>query len=341
MNAITALKTLGYTTSDNPEQSDIKKRFRSLSLRHHPDKGGDPEEFKRINLAYRILTGEEKADETILPPPSKTDEMFTEVFRGFDDLFSKMNGKKSIRPKKKRICLSVSELFTGAMREFEFRKGETCETCNGTGTGSKTICTLCKGGGYLTISRRNTTSPSFQKIKCTKCNGRGAVGKGSNKMCAPCAGEGIIYTVTNKIIRIPKGVKHNARIIVGENTHTPIELIIQYPNQTDPDWIGWSINDDTRGIEYTHKITLKDALLGATHMIKHPNGTEFEIKIKSGVQSGDIMKFKDKGLPACPELKMPPTNANVKIEIRIPKLNKKDKKLAEEFFSKLTQPDAS
>lgn len=341
MNTLQALKIFGFSETAIPQKDEIRKRYRILSLKHHPDKGGDSEKFKMINFAYRILTGEEKTDETILPPPSKTDEMFSEVFKGFENLFSKFNGQRVRQTRKKRICISVNELFVGAVRTLEFIQGTTCSNCSGTGTGSNERCPECSGAGYFMVDRKGTNIPSFYKIACKKCKGKRAIGRGSTKMCGKCSGEGVEYGKVRKTIRIPKGVKHNTRIIVGENTETPTEIIIQHPNQTDDKWLNWSLNDDTRDLEIKYTISLKDAMLGAIHKIKHPNGNEIELNVPRGIQPNETIIFKDKGLPPCPELKMPPTKAVIKIMIDIPKLKETEKAFAEDFFNKITQHASS
>ena len=321
MNIAQALEILGFSGKDEPSVGELKKRYRNLSLKNHPDKGGNSDIFLRINQAYRILIGEEKADDTVLPPPSQTDEMFTQVFQGFDELFSKFHGQKVHKPTKKRVRLNVDELFVGAVREMEFVQGETCTKCTGTGTGSTLRCVKCKGVGHFMVNGpiRNNT-PSFRKVHCKKCRGRGTIGRGSASICGNCNGVKMEYKKVKKGIRIPRGIKHNARIIVGENTETPTELIIQHPNQTDTEWNGWVLNDDTRNIELTYTISLKDAMLGNTITIQHPNATSLKCVIPAGTQPNQIITFKDKGLPSCPTLKMPPTNAIVKINITIPKI---------------------
>jgi DnaJ family protein A protein 2 len=342
MNTCHALDIMGYNAGDDPDNADLKKRFRTLSLMHHPDKGGDVDKFRDINQAYRILIGEEKADDTILPPQSKTDEMFSEVFSGFDELFSKFSGQKAPKIRKKRVCLTIKELFYGAVRELDFVQGTTCSKCAGTGTGSKQLCVECSGAGYFMVDRKTQHNPSFRKIYCTKCKGRGAIGRGSTKMCGGCSGNKMEYNKTRKSIRIPKGVKHNTRIIVGDNTETPTELIVQHPNQTDTEWNGWCLNDETRNIEYTLKIDLRVAMLGCMKTITHPNGKDMECIIPAGVQPNHILIYKDQGLPACPNLKMPPTHANIKLEITIPELKTdQDKAAANIFFNTISTLHAS
>lgn len=336
MNTIQALEIMGYPCDGEPTHIELKKRFRVLSLKNHPDKGGDVELFRNINLAYRILIGEEKADDTILPPPSKTDEMFTEVFQGFEELFSKFNGQRVRKPKKKRVCLSVKELFNGAIRNLEFIKGDTCTKCTGTGTDSTERCPECSGVGHFMVDGTRSNGPSFRKVICKKCRGRGAIGRGATKMCGVCSGTKMTYAKIEKNIRIPKGVKHNTRIIVGENTETPTEIIIQHPNQTDPEWLGWCMNDDTRHIELEYTISLQDAILGNRIQIQHPNDTTLECIVPPGTQPGDTITFKDKGLPPCIELKMPPTNAIVLFRVKIPKLNTEGMGYANEFFRQIT-----
>lgn len=297
MNTIRALEILGYTEKDEPSRVELKKRFRVLSLKNHPDKGGNSDTFRNINRAYRILIGEEQAD--VLH--THTSEMFHGVFQGFDELFTKFKGKKVHNPVKKRVRLRVHELFEGATREIEFVKGESCKKCTGTG------------------KRR-----------------------GSTIMCGACNGTKMEYTKLKKSIPIPRGIKHNARIIIGENTETPIELIIQHPNQTDKEWNGWYLNENTRNLELKHTISLKDAMLGNIIALQHPNNTTLDCVIPAGTQPNDIITFKDKGLPPCPSLKMPPTNALIKINITIPKIdNPESTKITEAFFTRITQPGAS
>jgi len=336
MNTCRALEIMGYNPKDEPEKSELRRRFHSLSLRNHPDKGGDTEKFREINQAYRILIGEEKADDTILPPQTKTDEMFSEVFAGFEGLFSKFSGQKQIKTRKKRVCLSVNELFFGSVQELEFIQGKPCTKCAGTGTGSKQICVECSGAGYFMIDRDTQRNPSFRKVYCQKCKGKGAVGRGSTKMCGGCSGNKMEYEKLKKSIRIPKGVKHNTRIIVGDNTETPTELIVQHPNMMDPEWKGWSLNEETRNIEYVLDISLKDAMFGNTITIPHPNGNTIECTIPVGIQPDHKIIYRDKGLPSCPKLKMPPTNAIIMIKINIPKLTTdKDKINANRLFDEL------
>lgn len=343
MNTAKALEILGFTEKDKPSINEIKKRFRKLLLKNHPDKGGKTETFLHINQAYRILTGEEKVDDIVLQSGSQTDEMFSQVFQGFDKLFSNFNGKKVHKPTIKKVKLTVNELFVGAIRKLDFIQGDICTKCTGTGTGSKIKCGECKGVGNFVLNRsvKNETS-SLKKVQCKKCRGRGTIGRGSASICGGCNGTKMEYKKVKKDVRIPRGIKQNARIIVGNNTETPTELIIQYPNQIDKEWNGWILNENTRNIELIHTISLKDAILGNTITINHPNNTTLECNIQAGTQPNQIITFKDKGLPSCPALKMPPTSAIVKINISIPKITDPEYiKQLQDIFSKITPHDAS
>lgn len=332
MNTSRALEVLGFSGKDDPSKEELKKRFRILSLRNHPDKGGSSDTFRKINHAYRVLIGEEQVDES----HTNTNVMFREVFQGFDKLFSKFHGQNVHKPVKKRIRLNVKELFEGTIRQLEFVKGEMCKKCMG--TGSKIRCPNCKGVGHLMVTTNNV--PSIKKVQCMECRSRRTVDRGS--ICGVCNGTKIEYTKIKKSIRIPRGIKNNARVIVGENTETPIELIIQHPNQMDKEWNGWYLNDNTRNLELKRTISLKDAMLGNTITIQHPNNITLDCVIPAGTQSNDIITFKDKGLPPCPSLKMPPTNALIKIKIAIPKIDQPDSiKLTEAFFARITQPGVS
>lgn len=342
MNYSQALKILGFKEDENPKEMDIKKVYRKMLLKHHPDKGGTTENFHIISKAYNILMGQEKAEEPILPPMNKTDEMFSEVFQGFDNIFSKMSGRKMKQTKKKRVRISVHELFNGATRNIEFIIGNICQDCHGTKTKSKTKCPECSGSGYEFINRKHSLGgPPLIKVSCKKCRGKGAIGRGSTQMCGSCSGKGIKYEKTTKSLRIPRSIKHNSRIITGENTETPIELIIQQPNQIDKDWLGWRLNDETRNIEIDYDITLQDALFGSTHSIPHPNGKNIELVTPPSIQPRTKIVFKDKGLPSCPELKMPPTHSIITINIKIPKIPEEYVGEAKDIFNKITQHGVS
>lgn len=342
MNHSQALHIMGFKEGETPTETDIKKQYRKLSLKHHPDKGGTAENFHKITKAYNILLGNEKADEHVFPPMSKTDEMFSEVFQGFDEIFSKMSGQRRKQLKKKRIRINVYELFHGAIRNVEMIESKTCDACQGTKTKSKIKCPNCSGTGNEFITRKHSLGgPPLVKVVCKKCRGKGAIGRGSTQICGTCSGNGKTYSKIKKTIRIPRSAKHNSRIIVGEDTETPLELIIQQPNQMDEDWKGWNIHEETRNIEIKHTISLKDALFGSTYSIPHPNGKNIEFTTKPSIQPGTRIVFKDKGLPSCPELKLPPTHSIITINVSLPKIPEEKKETLKKLFDTITQHGAS
>lgn len=274
MNTDIARGLMGFSETEVLNKDDLRKRFRKLSLKYHPDKGGNIDMFQKINTAYRILNGDETPANI-----TTVDELFSKKFSGFDSIFTTFNGKtkEKNKQKKKIINLTVTELFYGAHRSMEFIQ--------------KSVCSLCKG--------------EYSK---------------SNKMCGKCTNSGYEYDKIKRTIRIPKGIKNNAKIIVGDNTETPLELVIHHPKKTNHDWKGWNINYDTNHLEIDYTIDLKDALAGCVVNIPHPNGNDIELNIPFGIQPNEVITLKDKGLPSCPELKMPPTNANIKVSVLIPTL---------------------
>jgi molecular chaperone DnaJ len=328
-----ALHIFGFPeTIQNPDLKELTRRFRKLAREKHPDKGGDSEEFLRIKKAYDILKGDENPDNNIRGPPSKMDEMFESVFTGFNKMFSKFRGEEPPKLIKKRMRLNVSDLFNGTVRELEIQKTRPCEECMGTGTGSKIKCADCQGLGYLEIKRRTPKGIIVQTNECKTCIGRGGIGVGANKPCIKCNGFRKIYYKIKKGVDIPKAIPHNSRINIIEGVDNPIEIIIQHPNQRDDDWKSWRLNPSTRNLEKVLYISLEDSLLGGSYSIEHPGGGVIDIKIEPGTQPGHRIIKKDRGLPACPDTKMPPSSAIIEIHIKIPIIPEEHRENIKRFF---------
>jgi DnaJ-class molecular chaperone len=135
-----------------------------------------------------------------------------------------------------------------------------------------------------------------------------------------------------KGVDIPKGIPHNARINVEEGGDNPVEIVVQHPTNLDDGWKGWRLNSDTRNLEITVPITLEEALIGKTVSLEHPGDGSVEISIESGTQPGTKIIKKDRGLPPCPDAKMPPSSAIIEIQVIIPKIPPEHHENTRRFF---------
>ena len=192
--------------SDKADQNEIKKAFRTLAAKHHPDKNpndkSSEETFKKINTAYQVLTGAEKADDDQIynnvynAAYNKNNDYFNEVianefFRNFygPENFKNHRNKPPTEPAYRvvdvimNLDLNFHETIFGGEREIEYNVQEYCTKCGGKGLHYKADkCSSCHGSGYLSTSAKNMFG-SF--IVCFQCGGRGK----ATENCAKCNGK--------------------------------------------------------------------------------------------------------------------------------------------------------
>jgi molecular chaperone DnaJ len=222
-------KTIGV--SKDASQDDIKKAFRKLARKYHPDLNpGDKaseQKFKEINEAYGILSDPKKRAEYDQFGSSPfgaggrgfegfrsygpTSETFD--FGGFGDIFSDLFGARA-RPEAAYskgpdtimgLELSLEEAFSGVTKTISFNREATCKSCNGSGAESSQRCDVCKGTGTL------NTSKGFFKMSqaCTACGG---TGRKITKVCRTCGGKGVILRTETVKVKIPAGVDTGSRV---------------------------------------------------------------------------------------------------------------------------------
>ncbi|MCM8528581.1 MAG: molecular chaperone DnaJ, partial [Lentisphaeraceae bacterium] len=229
-------ETLGV--SKDSTQSEIKKAYRKLALKYHPDKNqGDKEaesKFKEISAAYEVLSDENKR--------SKYDrfghdaytqsggggagggdpfDIFSQVFGGggssiFDQLFGggggggRRQGPIPGDDLRYDMELTFEEAVFGCKKEVNLPKSESCDSCKGSGAepGSKVVkCGYCKGAGQVTMAQ------GFFSVRqeCPKCSGRG---ESFEKQCKKCSGGGTVRKRKKISITVPEGVNTGNRMRV-------------------------------------------------------------------------------------------------------------------------------
>ncbi|MDE1860839.1 MAG: DnaJ domain-containing protein [Candidatus Micrarchaeota archaeon] len=205
-------------------QEQIKKAYRELALKFHPDrnKSKDAEErFKAINEAYAVLGDEQKRKQYDSYGPEGFNQRFTEedIFRGFnfDEIFKGMQdsmfgfsnfgpGFGGAEPEQAGVNLYMSfeDLERGIDREFEVQRYRRCGNCRGSGgePGSKQLkCSSCNGSGRKRI-QQNTPFGRFEAITtCGNCGGRGRI---FEHVCRTCNGNGRILITERFRIKAEK-----------------------------------------------------------------------------------------------------------------------------------------
>lgn len=313
----------------NALKDEIKKAFRKLAHKYHPDKeGGDPEKFKEINEAYQVLSDDKKRSQYDQFGSTFEQAQAGGGFSGFNgfrdfsgfangfninmddlgemfgDLFGFGDGKRgkayygSQRGSDIEFSLEVEfevSVF-GSEKELELTKTMQCDRCNGNGAepGYKIkACPQCGGSGQIKHTQQ-TILGAFQTVSvCPRCRGAGKI---PEKVCSKCGGEGIIKGIKKLKVKIPAGID-NGEVIklsgqgeAGKNGGRDGDLYLNI--KIKPHHKFKREGYDIYSKEY---ISFKQAALGGKIEVDTVDG-KINLKIPEGTQTGTIFKLKGKGV---------------------------------------------
>lgn len=303
------------------DQDAIKKAYRKLALKFHPDRNQGKEkeaevQFKEAAEAYEILSDANKRAQydrfghqgvSGFNPGNyrSTDDifdMFGDIFGGgggsiFDDLFGggrRRGGARGPQPGQSlRIALGLSfeEAVRGCVKKIEFRRMDNCDPCKGSGAepgSSVDTCSTCGGRGQVVQSQ------GFFSIStvCPSCRGQG---KTIRKPCSACRGEGKVVATREIEIEVPAGVDTGMRRILrgegsaGEPGAPRGDLNVFFEVAEHP---FFKREGDDAICEVP--ISYTQAALGTTIEVPTLHG-KVELKVKSGTQPGEIQRLRGQG----------------------------------------------
>ena len=339
-------KILGV--SRDATQDDIKKAFRQLALKYHPDRNpGDKqseEKFKEINEAYSCLSDTEKrsnydrfgtAEGFAHGTGFGTGQAyggFSDIFEDlFDDIFGAFGGFKKPRPTKGadlryNLNITLEEAFSGIDKTIEILRWQSCETCKGSGASpgtTPTSCPNCRGTGHV---RYQQGFFSVSKT-CGKCHGSGKV---IQKPCNTCKGEGKIRVKKELSVKIPAGVDNGSRLrLSGEGEsgiyggpHGDLYVIISLEEHP-------FFQREGLDIYCQVPISFTKAVFGGEVEVPTLNGSA-KLKIPAGTPSGKSFHLKGKGMPSIGSSHRGDQIVSVYIDVP-KKLTPRQKELLEEF----------
>ena len=347
----------------NATLDEIKKAYRELALRYHPDrvpseqKKEAEEKFKEISEAYAILSDSQKRalydqyghagiDQRYAYEDIFKGADFSSVFEGlgdfglgggiFDEIFSDLGfdifGSRARRSSRQRrgrnleiaVAITLEEAATGTEKTINVPRYEVCLTCGGSGAKPGTKKVSCP---QCRGSGRIVVSSGFFQLAqtCSRCGGEGTI---IQTPCPDCRGEGRAK-VTRKIkVKVPSGVDTGSHLrIRGEGEAGMAgrgDLYVILEVEAHP--VFQRHNNDIL-TEIT--ISLSKAILGAEIEVPTLNG-KVQMKITAGTQSGRIFRLKGKGIPdlhgrGCGD-------ELVRVTVEIPKsLTPQQRRLIEEF----------
>ena len=176
-------------------QEEIKKAFRKLSMKHHPDHGGDEEQFKELNEAYSTLSDPQKRNEYDNPNPFgwSGSSPFGDIFGGLRRQRPQRQPMPDLNYPRRgpqlalRISLPIHYFILGGEYKFNHEYYEICDDCNGYGSKVFEQCGLCGGTGVITNSRQEQGMHFHSTGPCPACRGLGHISK---EKCEVCSGNG-------------------------------------------------------------------------------------------------------------------------------------------------------
>lgn len=322
-------EVLGVSKTATDEE--LKKAYRRLAKKYHPDANPDNKEeaeknFKEVNEAYEVLSDAQKRrmyDQFGHEGPAgfgggnpgggyysystsgfsgfddfDLGDIFSTIFGGGSRAGSRRNNNGPIKGADLRYNMEITfeEAFLGVEREITITRDEPCTTCSGSGakpgTSSET-CKVCGGSGQVR-QVQNTILGQMQTTKtCSNCHGTGKVIK---EVCDNCKGKGTVRKQAKIKVKIPAGIDNEQSIVLrGEG---------------EPGIRGGAKGDLYIVVRirkhsiFTRKgttvycnvpITFTQATLGAELEIPMVNGTKEKFRIPEGTQSGTTFTIKGKG----------------------------------------------
>lgn len=350
--------------SPDSDQQAIKKAYRQLAVKYHPDKNPGnkeaEEKFKKLAHAYEILSDPEKR--------ARYDQFGEDAFQAggagggfganpfdiFNDIFGGGGGDPfssffhqggrardphaAVRGANLRYNMQITlqEAFSGiAAKKIEFNRKGTCPDCKGTGCAPGTHTESCKHcGGRGQVAGQALI---FTVMKdCPVCNGRGYV---IPKKCSKCGGSGDVSVHRSLSIRIPPGVDHGNRMRVagegepGRNGGPNGDLELIFLLKEDPVFERQG-NDLFTDVHIPFHL----AALGGTITIPAIDGTA-ELKIAQGAQYGDVYTVRGAGMPILNHDKAR-GNMHVRCFVDVPKKLTNEQKDALRAYAALFPEDA-
>jgi molecular chaperone DnaJ len=338
----------------NASADEIKKAYRRLAMKYHPDKNPDDkaaeDKFKECAEAYEVLSNSEKKQ--------RYDQFGHDGLRGsgmhdyshmnvqdigdmFGDIFGDFFGGSRSRGRRAQpnapqrgydlettVSLTLNDIADGTEKDIDFTRQDTCPDCSGSGCQKgKTPdrCGICGGSGQV---QKAGLGGFFQMVStCSHCRGAGKV---ITHPCKKCRGTGQVPKKRKVSVKIPAGVHEGQGIRVagegepGRNNGPRGDLYCYVRVQAHP-----FLMRDGSNLVATVPISFTQAALGAVIEVPSLQGTK-QLKVPPGTQHGNVFRIKGEGLPDLRTRRQ--GDELVQVIIEIPKnLTGKQKKLLADF----------
>lgn len=313
-------------------KDEIKKAFRTLAHKYHPDKGGGNEQkFKEVSEAYTVLSDDKKRAEydaygRVFSGGGRADTTGADdYYKGFDftdfasgrgfgqgagvefdlgDIFGDFfAGTRTTASRQARgrdisidVELSFAEAVFGTERRILLNKTSVCELCKGSGAragSAMEMCKTCNGKGKLRETRRSIFGSVQTTRTCEVCRGRGEV---AVEKCRECRGSGVVRGQEEIAVRIPPGIDDGEVIRLGGAGEAVSG------GATGDLYVKVHVSrhptfrKEGNNLVMDLSIKLSSALLGDEYSVQTLDG-DVTVKIPAGIRHGEILRLKGRGVP--------------------------------------------
>jgi molecular chaperone DnaJ len=303
--------------SRDASQEEIKRAYRRLAMKYHPDKNpGDKEaeeRFKEISEAYQVLSDPEKRRIYDQQGSRGLEDIgftaFTDlndIFSSFGDIFSDLFGPRFYREERAaprrgadlryEVTIPFMDAALGGRKEIRLQRSEPCSSCGGTGVrgGASATCPTCRGTGFVTQQSRQQGGFFSISTPCPTCGGTGR----SGEPCPTCGGTGGVKRTRAITVRIPAGVEDGTVLRLkgegeaGRNGGPPGDLYVVIHVMGHPEFKreGLNIISDIR-------VPFTTAALGGEMTVETIHGRA-KLRIPPGTQSGQMLRLAGMGIRA-------------------------------------------